>query len=180
MEAEARMNPRPLVRWSLLLLAPAVAACFQSPEPLGPPSVAVDPAFIGRWTCVDPKDATNVAILTTVPFDAHQFYVDWREEPDHLSRYRVFATRIGAETLWNVEELDDEPDSGGFVFMKARLAADRTLSLALVEEDALQGLNGAAALAAIRRRAADASLYGPFATCSATAAASPTASKGAR
>jgi hypothetical protein len=55
--------------------------------------------------------------------------------------------------------------------MKARIAADRTLSLTLVEEDALHGLKGAPALAEIRRRVADASLYGPFATCAAKAKA---------
>jgi len=174
------MNPRPSVRWSLLLLAPVVAACYQSAQPLGPPSLAVDAAFVGRWTCVDPKDAKNVAVVTTVPFDAHQFYVDWREEPDHVTRYRAFASRVGAETLWNVEELDDKPGPGGFVFMKARVAADRTLSLSLVEEDALHGLKGTAALAEIRRRVADASLFGPFATCAPKVAPSPSSSKGAR
>jgi len=174
------MNPRRSVRWSLLLLAPVVAACYQSPQPLGPPALAVDAAFIGRWTCVDPKDAKNVASVTTVPFDAHQFYVEWREEPDHVTRYRAFATRVGAETLWNVEELDDKPGSGGFVFVKARVAADRTLSLSLVEEDALHGLKGTAALAEIRRRVGDASLFGPFATCAPTVAAAPSSSKGAR
>ena len=173
------MNPRPFVRSSLLLLAPVLSACFQSPQPLGPPALAVDAAFVGTWTCVDPKDAKNVAVVTTVPFDAHQVYVDWREEPDHVTRYRAFATKVGAETLWNVEELDEKPGAGGFVFMKARMAADRTLSLALVEEDALHGLKGAAALAEIKRRAADASLFGPFATCTPKAAASP-ASKGGR
>jgi hypothetical protein len=180
MEAEARMNPRPPVHWLVILFAPLLTACFQSPQPLGPPTLAVDAAFIGAWTCVDPKDAKNVAVVTTVPFDAHQFYVDWREEPDHVTRYRAFATKVGAETLWNVEELDDKAGSGGFVFMKARLAADRTLSLALVEEDALHGLKGAAALAEIRRRAADASLFGPFASCTPKAAPAPAASKGAR
>ena len=175
------MHPRALVRWSLLMLAPVLVACYQSPQPIGTPEQAtIDGAFIGSWTCVDPKDAKNVAVVTTVPFDAHQFYVDWREEPDHVTRYRAFASRVGGETLWNVEELDDKSGSSGFVFMKARLAADRTLSLTLVQEDALHGLKGAAALAEIRRRVADASLYGPFATCTVTAKAPPAGTHDAR
>jgi hypothetical protein len=160
--------------WATLLLAPLLSACYESPLPLGPPEQGtVDAAYVGTWTCVAPKDAKNVAMVTTVPFDAHQFFVEWREEPDHVTRYRAFATRVGSETLWNVEELDAKPGTGGFVFMKARLAADRTLSLTLVQEDALHGLKGDAAIRDIRRRVQDVALYGPFATCAARAAPAP-------
>jgi hypothetical protein len=168
------MNPRSLVRWSLLLLAPVLTACFESPLPLGPPEQAtIDPAFIGVWTCVDPKDAKNVATITTVPFDAHQFYVEWQEEPDHLTRYRAYTTRLGAETLWNVEALDAKAGTGGFVFLRVRLGADRSLAMTLVQDDALHGLKGEAALRDIRRRVQDAGLFGPFATCTAKAAPTP-------
>ena len=172
------MPIRPLARVARGLIAAVgaivVSGCYESPAPLGPPDQGViEAGFIGTWSCVDPKDAKNVATITTVPFDAHQFFVEWREPADHVTRYRAFTTRIGAETLWNVEELDAKPGTSGFAFMKARLAADRTLSLTLVQEDALHGLKGAPAIAEITKRVQDPTLYGPFATCAAKAAPAP-------
>jgi hypothetical protein len=168
------MTIRALARPALLLLAALLTACFESPLPLGPPEQGtIDPAFIGVWTCVDPKDAKNVATITAVPFDAHQFYVEWQEEPDHVTRYRAYATRIGAETLWNVEELDAKAGTGGFVFLRVRLGADRSLAMTLVQEDALHGLKGQPAIRAIRSRVLDPAIFGPFASCTAKAAPAP-------
>ena len=102
------MNIRSVVRSALvLLLAPLAAACYQSTLPLGPPERGtIDRALVGSWSCVDPKDATNRAVVTSRPLDAHRYAIEWREEPDHVTRYRAYSTRVGKEVLLNVEEVD--------------------------------------------------------------------------
>lgn len=143
-----------------------LAACYQSSVPLGPPDRGtIDPAIVGTWNCVDPKDASNAATVTAVAFDAHQYFVEWREAPDHVTRYRAWSTAIGAGTLLNVQELDGPPSSRRVTFLKVQAGADGGVSMAIVDDDAVKGLKGEAALQAIRRRVADRSLYGPFATC---------------
>ncbi|MEO5822331.1 MAG: hypothetical protein ABIT71_17630 [Vicinamibacteraceae bacterium] len=157
---------RPLVRCALLLLVPLAAGCYESPTPLGAVADAtIDRALVGTWTCVDPKDAANRSTLVSRALDAHQYEVEWREAPNHVTRYRVHATAIGAETLLNVRELDTARQQPAFAFVKARVAADGTLTMAIVEADAVKPHHGAAAITAITGRVADPSLYGPFASC---------------
>jgi hypothetical protein len=164
------MNIRAAIRSTLLLLVASLAAgCYQSTLPLGPPERGtIDRALVGSWSCVDPKDATNRAVITSVPIDRHRYDIEWREEPDHLTHYRAFATRVGQEVLLNVEEVDPTRTDPRFVFLRARPVTGGGLSIALVQEDALKERTGPAAIAEITRRVSDPTLYGPFATCTAT------------
>ena len=164
------MKIRAVVRSALLLLLPPlVGACYQSPLPLGPPERGtIDRALVGSWSCVDPKDASNRAVVTSQPLDAHRYEIEWREEPDHVTHYRAYATRIGTEALLNVEEVGPDRTDRRFVFLRARPVPGGALSMAVVKEDALKGRTGQAAIAEITRRVTDPTLYGPFATCTAT------------
>jgi hypothetical protein len=152
----------------LLALASLVAACYDSPVPLGPPDQPIDTALVGTWTCVDPKDAANHATLTSRRLDAHRYDVEWRESRTHLTRYRVHATAIGAERLFNVQEVDPQHPDKAFGFLKVTLGSNRALTIAVVEADAVKPLTGAEAIRAITSRVGDPALYGPFAACTAT------------
>ena len=153
----------------VLLLAAALSACYQSALPLGPPERGtIDRALVGSWSCVDPKDASNRAVVTSVPIDRHRYDIEWREAPDHVTRYRAYATRVGQEVLLNVEEVDPTRSEPRFMFLRARPTTGGALSVAVVQEGALKGRTGAAAIAEITRRVSDPTLYGPFATCTAT------------
>ena len=163
------MNIRSVAGPTLLLLVAALSGCYQSTLPLGPSERGtIDRALVGSWSCVDPKDATNRAVVTSRALDAHRYEVEWREEPDHVTHYRAFATRIGSEALLNVEEVGPDRTDRRFVFLRARRVPGGGLSMAVVNEDALKGRTGQAAIAEITRRVADPTLYGPFATCTAT------------
>jgi hypothetical protein len=153
----------------VLLLAAVLSACYQSAVPLGPAERGtIDRALIGSWSCVDPKDASNRAVVTSVPIDRHRYDIEWREAPDHVTHYRAYATRVGSEALLNVEEVGPARTEPRFVFLRARPVPGGGLSIALVQEDALKGRTGTAAIQEITRRVADPTLYGPFATCTAT------------
>jgi hypothetical protein len=157
--------------WSalLLLVAPLAAACYESTLPLGPAERGtIDSALVGSWSCVDPRDATNRAVVTSRPLDRHRYDVEWREAPDHVTRYRAHATRVGTEVLLNVEEVGATRTDPRFVFLRARATPGGGLSIAVVQEKALKGRTGTTALREITRRVADPALYGPFATCTAT------------
>jgi hypothetical protein len=166
------MNIRSVVRSALvLLLMTLAAACYQSALPLGPiERGTIDPALVGSWSCVDPKDATNRAVVTSRPLDRHRYDIEWREEPDHVTRYRAYATPVGKDVLLNVEEIDATRTDPRFVFLRARPIAGGGLSIAVVQEDALKGRTGTNAIRDITTRVADPTLYGPFATCTATVA----------
>jgi hypothetical protein len=153
----------------LLLVAGLTAACYQSAVPLGPPERGtIDRALVGSWSCVDAKDTSNRAVVTSVPIDRHRYDIEWREDADHVTRYRAYATPIGAEALLNVQEVGTKDPR--FVFLRVRPTAGGGLSMALVQEDAVKGKTGATALREITSRVADPALYGPFATCTATVA----------
>jgi hypothetical protein len=164
------MNVRSAARSALLLLlAPLTIACYQSAVPLGPAERGtIDRALVGSWSCVDPEDASNRAVVTSVPIDRHRYDIEWREGPDHVTRYRAYSTAVGGEVLLNVEEVGPTRTEPRFVFLRARAVPGGGLSIALVEEDALKGRTSAAAVQEIARRIADPALYGPFATCTAT------------
>lgn len=162
---------RPFALPALFGLALLAAACYESPLMVGSiTDAAVDPAFIGTWTCVDPKDASNRATLTSRQLNPHQYEVEWRESPGHVTRYHVHATAIGGERLFNVKEFDPANLHTPFAFVKARLGPDRALTLAVVEANAVKPHQAAAAIRLITSRVADPALYGPFATCAAKAA----------
>jgi hypothetical protein len=164
------MNIRSVARPALLLLFVPLAACYQSTVPLGPPERGtIDRALVGSWSCVDPKDASNRAVVTSVPIDRHRYAIEWREAPDHITRYRAYATTVGKDVLLNVEEVGPTRTDPRFVFLRARPTPGGGLSMAVVQEEAVKG-TGAAGIHEIMRRVADPTLYGPFATCTATVA----------
>src|SRR5215217_4506508 len=115
------MNIRSALRSLLLLLLLPLAACYQSALPLGPAERGtIDRALVGAWSCVDPKDATNRAVVTSVPIDRHRYAIEWREAPDHVTHYRAFSTLVGKDTLLNVEEVDAARSESRFVFLRTR------------------------------------------------------------
>lgn len=147
----------------LIGLAVVLPGCYLSEEPLAlPTSRALDGRLVGAWRCVDP-DEQEAALMWVAPFDASQYYVEWRDG-DRLSRYRVYATEIGRHSLLNVTEIESRPDSE-WAFVRYHFDAQRRLVLSLVAGEALKGLEGEAALGAIRMRVADESLYEDFAIC---------------
>jgi hypothetical protein len=165
------MNIRSAPRPAIVLLLLPLAACYQSTVPLGPPERGtIDRALVGSWSCVDPKDASNRAVVTSVPADRHRYAIEWREGPDHVTRYVAYATRIGTATLLNVQEAGPGRTDPRFVFLRARAVAGGGVEMAIVQEDALEGQTGPTAIREIARRVADPALYGPFATCTATVA----------
>ena len=103
-----------------------------------------------------------------MPIDRHRYDIEWREAPDHVTRYRAYATRLGNEALLNVEELGPTRTERRFVFLRARPTPGGGLSIAAVQEEALKGRKGTNAIREITTRVADPTLYGPFATCTAT------------
>jgi hypothetical protein len=166
-----RSATRPAFLLPLLLVLVPLAGCYQSAVPLGPRDRGtIDRALVGSWSCVDPKDPSNRAVVTSTPADRHTYDIEWREAPDHVTRYRAYATPLGKEALLNVEEVGAARTDTRFVFLRARPTAGGGLSIAVVEEDALKGKTGATAIREIRRRVTDPALYGPFATCTATVA----------
>ena len=153
----------------VLLLAVALSACYQSTLPLGPPERGtIDSTLVGPWSCVDPQDATNRAVVTSVPVDRHRYDIEWREAPGHVTRYRACATKIGTEALLNVEEVGPPRTPPRFLFLRARPTPGGGLSIAVVQEEALKGRKGTNAIREITTRVSDPTLYGPFATCTAT------------
>ena len=105
-----------------------------------------------------------------MPIDRHRYDIEWREAPDHITRYRAYATPLGTEALLNVEEVGPGVTNRRFVFVRARPTAGGGLSMAVVQEDAVKGKMAATAIREITKRVADPTLYGPFATCTATVA----------
>jgi hypothetical protein len=160
------MNVRPLVRLASLSLF--LAACYGAHEPLGPVAKGqIDSDLFGSWEC-RPSDETNDerATMTVMRFDEHQYYVEWRED-DKVTRYRAHSSSFAGETLMNVAELTRPRKDEAWVFMRYAVT-DGQLKLAVVSDKAVKDLSEKAALAAIRKRAKEDSLYEAFAVCSAT------------
>ncbi|HET8643928.1 MAG TPA: hypothetical protein VFO85_00480, partial [Vicinamibacteria bacterium] len=145
----------------------ALAGCYGSPEPLGPAAQGtVDRALVGDWRCSSAGDGSETALVWIFPLDGTQYVVEWRtaDETDH---YRAHASRAGDETLLNVRELTSGRAGEEWYFLRYRIDEGRRLRLSLVDDEALGGLEGEAALDAIRRRAADPALYTDLAVCQA-------------
>ena len=102
------------------------------------------------------------------PIDRHRYEIEWREEPDHVTRYRAYATPVGKEALLNVEEVGPTRTDPRFVFLRARPAAGGGLSIAVVQEDALKGTDRPGRDRRDHQARRRSTLYGPFATCTAT------------
>jgi hypothetical protein len=137
--------------------------CYESEQPLGTVEQArVDKRLLGTWECRPAaNDSEDRAELSVFPFDERQYYAEWREG-DELTRLRSFATDVGAESMLNVKHIDDE----GWIFIRYAFTANGVLQLSFVDEDALAGLDGPAALDAIRKRVRDRRLYSDLTVCS--------------
>jgi|SRR4051812_34780164 hypothetical protein len=144
-------------------------ACYESSAPLSAPGqVPLDGALLGAWHCTpDPPTGNDSAELRVFRYDDRQYYVEWQDGAD-LTRYRAFGSRVGSETLLNVIPLALPDETGKFMFVRDRLDRSGTLRLSIVNADAVKGLDEAAALRAIRSRASDDKLFGPWAVCGRT------------
>jgi len=154
----------------LLLLS---SGCFASKRPLGPPKGgAIDERLIATWTCRPPDKEPKGQEETTMDvaaFDETQYIVEWREKNEDGSLekpeyYRVYSTRVGAETLLNVKELGTATGGGSWSFLRYRIEKDGLLHAWIVDDDAV-GAKDDAGLAVIRKRVADEKLYRDFMTC---------------
>ena len=143
------------------------AACFfQSETPLGSAKEGIlETAFFGTWHCVSPKDSGDTATLLLAAFDEKQYFVEWTERDD-VSHYRMYSTKVGQERVLNAQPLASQPDNTAWVFLKLRIGGDGRLVVDMVDEDAMKGLKGKKALAEIKRRVADPTLFSRFADCS--------------
>jgi len=105
------------------------------------------------------------ASLEVFPFDEAQYYAEWTEDGE-TARIRAYGSRVGDVTVLNVQVLEAASPVGKWMFARYRLESPRTLKLSLVSEKAVKGLPEADALQAVRKRAADDSLYEPWTICS--------------
>jgi hypothetical protein len=149
----------------LVALPAAFSACYGSREPLGPVDRGqIDSELLGHWDCRPPeKESDERAALSVLVFDDHQYYAEWRED-DKVERYRAYSTAVGGETLLNVVPLMSRLDRQDWLFVRYKVA-DSRLTLSVVHDKALKGLQGKAALRAIGRRAKEEALYTTVALC---------------
>jgi len=147
-----------------LLLA---AGCYESTQPLGPPGDApLDRDLAGTWRCFNDLDPPKgFAHVLVVPFDRAQYYVEWREE-NKIERHRAYATKVKDAWLYNVVQIKSKGDAPPWRFLRVTTRADRSVSLDLVNGDAVkEQKDEAGALAEIRRRVGDESLYAHWLAC---------------
>lgn len=150
-----------------LFLAAVMAGCYESSHPLSKAGqVRYDVALVGSWRCVPDttENSGDRAVLEVLPFDDFQYYVEWREQQE-ITRYRAYGVRLNKSVLLNVRELRQGAPAGKWVFVRYRLEGTGKLKLAVVSEKALRGRDEAEHLRDIRSRAADDTLYEPFAVC---------------
>jgi len=161
------MSRRGLTWFGCLLIAAGLCGCFESSVPLSPPGkVHRDGALVGSWRCgSNDAKSDDAAILQVFPFDDAQYYAEWTEI-EETTRYRAYGSRAGDVILLNIQGLTAGSSAGTWLFLRYRLDPPGTLKIALVSNESLKGLDESAALKAIRRRAADDTLYESWTTCS--------------
>ena len=152
----------------LVLCLLALSACFESPKPLTDAKQIVrDSALIGLWRCTSKEmEADEFMTATVLAFDDQQLLIDLRHsvEPE-VDRYRMYASQIGKQVLWNLQELQDDDSAGSWVFARIQSPSTHTLKLQIVEDSALRGANAEAKLEEVRQRAAEASIFADPISC---------------
>jgi hypothetical protein len=150
----------------LAVLTLASAACYESPEPLARPGERIDRAVLGDWDCTPVDQPAEPPILFRIArFDDTQYYVETVEGADSVDRYQVFPSRVGGRTLLNVRDLAQKTPEDRWVFMRYVLEGRDKMSLWIVPEEAMKGVDEGQAMAVIRRRAADDAIYKRIASC---------------
>lgn len=150
---------------SLLASLALLGGCYESNVPLGPAERnAIDPELLGTWTCKREAEPAKGATLLVVAYDASRYYLEWRD-PEETTRWAAHSSIVGGALLYNVRELKPDGRATKWVFLRALTPADSQLRLALVKGEPLKDLGEAQALAELRRRASDESLYEPWASC---------------
>ena len=144
-------------------LSTCSAACYESSAPLSAPGLAIDPALPGSWNCraVESGDPVLVRIWR---FDERQYYFEIVEDSD-VDRYQGYPSRVGDQTLVNVRDLEQKGSAERWVFVRYALDGRDRVQFWLIPDTALKGVEPAQALATIRRRVGDATLYQRVADC---------------
>jgi hypothetical protein len=153
-------------RWMGGGLLLVLAGCYQSKLPLGPPQKGtIDTRLVGSWSCLaSDSKAAGASSVWVHPFDDTQYVVEFHD-PEDVTHYRAYSTRVGGANLLNVRELTTKSGGDSWMFIRYRIETDGRLRVWIVDDDALGGLKGAPALSAIKKRVADDSLYHDLMTC---------------
>jgi len=154
----------------LLGLLPLLCGCYEFDRPLGPPEKGtIDRALVGTWNCSPDwphPDQDGPFPISFRAFDATQYIVHLRDIEKGVIQdafYRVYSTRVGAETLLNARELKPAGPQDKWTYVRYRLAQGK-LVLELVDDKQVGGTDEAATRA-VRKRVADAKIYSELMTC---------------
>ncbi len=154
------------LRVALGLTASLQIGCFESKTPLGPSNEGiVDKALLGTWKCLSPEESPKEASLLVTAFDDRQYFAEWHEGED-VTRYRAYSAQVGRARLLNVQPLGVREGNAAWIFLKPTVSPDGHLILDIIPEESIKELRGKQALAEIRRRSSDPTLFVRFASCS--------------
>ncbi len=138
---------RHLPTTALLLFALAWIGCESSPVPLSDPTIAVDPALLGRWEMVTPEDEAG-DVVDVFRFNEFEYYVEYREATrgddgslsfDDLQRVRMFVTEVDARVFVNVVGIGTE-ESDEWLFMELERTGPEEARLTPVPDSFYRGL----------------------------------------
>ena len=158
-----------LIVLACVLQTAVLSSCYQSPEPLSKPGLVLDHTLLGVWDCssdvkeeADQKSSEKIA-MAIYQFDDFQYYIEWREGEDHVTRYRAFPSLIDKSILVNIQNMTESDKQWTFV----RYHVDQTnrLSVGLVNKDAVSAKDANNSLEEIRKRVTEDGLYSPLVSC---------------
>jgi hypothetical protein len=151
-----------------LICLAVLGGCFQSTVPLGPPGKsALDPRLLGVWQCASKNlDANETMTATVMRFDEQQYLLELKDSTDpKIEHYRFFPSKIGANTLWNAQELSTDIQAKNWVFVRIAFGDSDSAKVSEVSDEAIRGKTQSAKLANLRARVADPTLYGEQTVC---------------
>lgn len=114
-----------------------LAGCpFESDVPLGAPGAgSLDAQLRGKWVVLDGKEP--VAELDFLPFNACEYYAEYREAGQPTERYRVYTVRINRAPILNISPVKDEAGSQPFYFARYTVSSNGELSLRFIGDKAI-------------------------------------------
>jgi hypothetical protein len=151
-----------------LICLAALGGCFQSTVPLSPPGKsALDSRLLGTWQCASKNlDANETMTATVMRFDEQQYLLELKDSTDpKIEHYRFYPSKIGANTLWNAQELSTDLQPKSWVFVRIEFGDSVTANVSEVSDEAVHGKTQSAKLANVRARVADPTLYGEKTVC---------------
>jgi hypothetical protein len=124
---------RKLLFTGALLTVTVLIGCYTSKFTVGSPDDAkVDRAFVGDYEL---KGADSTASIAIRNIDDKNYYVEYRESPDKVSRYVGFVGKIKDAQFANLRELtDDGSISDDHLIMRIELK-DNKLTLRNLKDD---------------------------------------------